>query len=57
MSDNKNYQKEIKAQVRGVSSSREDKSGAASKRVRTSDAGAKESRGFSSSKYDKRSST
>ena len=51
MSDNKKYQENKGS--RGFSSSREDKSGAASKRVRTSEKGSKESRGFSSSKYDK----
>jgi len=62
MSDNKNYQGKTS---RGVSSSREEKSGVPSKRFKTSDAkeskgfsssksGTKESKSFSSSKYEKR---
>jgi len=48
MSDNKKYQENKGS--RGVSSSREEKSGTASKRFKTGDAAAKESKGFSSSK-------
>nr|MBK5235291.1 23S rRNA (guanosine(2251)-2'-O)-methyltransferase RlmB [Clostridium sp.] len=51
MSDNKRYQENKGS--RGTSSNREDKSGIASKRVRTSETGAKGSKGFSSSKYVK----
>ena len=51
MSDNKNYQGN--KGNKGVSSSREDKNGTPSKRVRTSDGSSKESRGVSSNKYDK----
>ena len=48
MSDNKNYQGSKGS--RGAASTREEKSGAPSKRFKTSDGAAKDSKGFSSSK-------
>lgn len=48
MSDNKNYKENKGSRV--ASSSRDDKSGVASKRVRTVEHGSKDSRGFSASK-------
>ena len=48
MSDNKNYQGNKGS--RGATSSREEKSGAPSKRFKTSDGASKDSKGFSGSK-------
>lgn len=54
MSDNKSYKGNKPS--RGVSSSREDRTGTASKRGKTSDTGTKE-RGFSNNKFEKKSET